>query len=135
MTITQFFEKLNAPLANQRWSWGSVRESDGAVILRVWQDEKVKLDGRHFMKITHHKSYIGNEDNDGYRERNKHAELIRNGGKCYMVMCLVKDSKAEPREIKSFNSNDIFVGGEVIDRDGDTWVEFVDRIPINQAIG
>ncbi len=133
MTITDLFVKLNAPLVNQRWSRGSIRKSDGAVILRVWQDEKIKTDGRHFMRITHHKSYVGNEDNEGYKERNKHAELVKNGSKCYMVMCIVKDPKAEPREIKSFITDDIFVGGEVIEKDGDTWVEFADRIPIRQA--
>ena len=134
MTITQLFDKLNAPLANKRWSWGSIRNFDGAVILRVWQDEKIKIDGRYFMRITHHKSYVGSEGNEGYKERNRHAGLVQNGSKCYMVMCIANDPKETPRKIQSFNSDDIFVGGEVVMRDGDTWVEFADRIPIQRAI-
>ena len=134
MSITDLFYKLNAPLTNPRWSWGSVRDSDGAVILRVWQDRKTKYSDRHFMMITHHEKFVGREDNRGYKERNMHAELIRNGSKCYMVMCLAENVEASPRSIKSFNSNDIFVGGEVIELNGDTWVELSGRIPVTQAI-
>ena len=86
------------------------------------------------MRITHHKSYVGSEGNEGYKERNRHAGLVQNGSKYYMVMCVANDPKEMPRKIQSFNSDDIFVGGEVVMRDGDTWVEFADRIPIQRAI-
>jgi hypothetical protein len=36
------FEKLGAPLKNTVWSWGGVR-ADGAIFLRVWEDEKRKI--------------------------------------------------------------------------------------------
>jgi len=134
LTITDLFKKLNAPLANSRWAWGSVRATDGAVVLRVWQDRKIKNDDRHFMMITHHEKFVGKEENLGYKERNEHAGLIRNGRKCYMVMCLAEDVEASPRTIKSFNFKDVFVGGEVIELNGNTWVELAGRIPVNQAI-
>ncbi len=134
MSITDLFKKLNAPLTNSRWAWGSVRESDGAVILRVWQDRKIKHDDRHFMMVTHHEKFKGNENNLGYKERNEQVELIRNGRKCLMVMCLAVDVEAAPRAIKSFNSVDIFVGGEVLELNGNTWVELAARIPVKDAI-
>ena len=134
MPITDFFKRLHAPLANARWSWGSVRESDEIVFLRVWQDRKIKHDGRHFMMITHHEKFDGNKDNLGYKERNEHVELIRAGSKCFMVMCLVDDVDAAPRKIKSFNSKDIFIGGEILEINGNTWMELAGRIPVKDAI-
>jgi hypothetical protein len=52
VTLTEFFAYLEAPLANQRWSWGAVRPSDGAVLLRVWQDEQRKMDGPWLTQVT-----------------------------------------------------------------------------------
>ena len=49
MSISGLFTLLGAPLANNRWSWGSQRASDGAVFLRVWQDLKFDKDGRIHM--------------------------------------------------------------------------------------
>jgi hypothetical protein len=40
-----------------------------------------------------------------------------------MVMCLAEDVNAAPRKIRSFNSDEVFVGGRVIELNGDTWVE------------
>lgn len=31
MTLSGFFEKLGAPLNNPRWSWVSIRDSDGVI--------------------------------------------------------------------------------------------------------
>ena len=83
MTQTQLFKSLGAPLANSRWSWGSVRSSDNAV----------------------------------------------------MVMCLAEDVTAVLRTIKSFNKDEVFVGGEVIDLNGDTWVQRAGRKPVAEVKG
>ncbi len=128
MSLTAYFKRLGAPLKNSRWSWGAVRESDGAIFLRVWQDQKVRLDGKTYMMVTHHDAYVGNESSPGYRERLQHVSLARAGRPVYMIMCSVDDPEASPRKIKSFNKNDVFVGGELIERDGDTWLEFADRV-------
>ena len=106
-----------------------MRESDNAVFLRVWQDRKTYVDGKWYMMVTHHEAYAGNESSPGYRERLEHVELIRSGSPVYMIMCLVEDPNASPRKIKSFNRNDIFVGGDVIEEDGNSWVELADRVP------
>ena len=128
MSLTAYFERLGAPLKNSRWSWGAVREADGAVFLRVWQDQKVRLDGKTYMMVTHHDAYVGNKSSPGYRERLQHVELARDGRPTYMIMCLVDDPEASPRIIKSFNKDDVFVGGELIEHDGDAWLEFADRV-------
>ena len=128
MSLTQHFEKLGAPLTNSRWSWGSVRESDGAVFLRVWQDQKIRIDGKSYMLVTHHAAYVGNESSLGYTERLGHVDLARKGSKVYMIICIVKDPDAIPREIGSFIKDDVFLGGEIIDHEGDTWIEQAGRV-------
>ena len=133
MTQTQLFKYLGAPLANSRWSWGSVRLQDGAVFLRVWQDRKRKHEGSWYMMVTHHEKYLGKEDNLGYQERLEHVAKIRDGARCFMIMCLAEDVDAVPRKIQSFNSNEIFVGGKFVELDGDAWVEMVARKPISQV--
>ena len=127
MSLTAHFAKLGAPLRNSRWSWGSVRESDGAVFLRVWQDEKVKIDGRTFMMVTHHAAYVGNESSPGYRERMQHVELAKSGSTVYMIVCIVRDAEESPRKIDRFIKDDVFIGGEIIDYNGDTWIEQAGR--------
>ena len=133
MSLTDLFKKLDAQLANPRWSWGSTR-SDGSVFLRVWQDRKEKINDRWHMMIAHHEKYTDNEENLGYQERLAHIAAIKNGAKCYMIMCLAKDANASPRAIKSFNENDIFVGGSIIKFEGNTYIELADRHPIKEII-
>jgi hypothetical protein len=127
VTLTDFFKYLGAPLANSRWSWGSVRPSDGSVLLRVWQDEQQKIDGNWFTQVTFPDFFKANPGNLGYSERLEHVELIRSGSPSYMVMCLARDVHADPREIKSFNRDDVFVGGRLIDTDKGVFLERASR--------
>jgi len=133
VSLTAHFARLGAPLKNSRWSWGSVRESDGAVFLRVWQDQTKTVDGRRYALVTHHEAYIGNEGSPGYRERLSHVALAESGRPVYLVMCLVRDPNERPRKIKSFNKDDVFVGGAVIEMGGDKWIELADRVSVDKV--
>jgi hypothetical protein len=135
MSLSTFFTKLGAPLANVRWSWGSVRP-DGSVVLRVWQDRTKKFDDKLCVQLTHLEKYGDGRgaDNLGYSERLEHLQLIRNGAKAILVMCLAKDPTASPREILSFNKEDVFIGGSLRNVDGDTWIELASRVPIKSVI-
>ena len=133
MTQSELFKYLGAPLANVRWSWGAIRSQDGAVVLRVWQDKKRKIDGKWYMELTNHKAYLGNESDPGFSERLSHVEKIRAGAKTYMVMCEAEDPAAQPRDIKCFNEREVFVGGLIVAADGDWWLEQVGRMPIREA--
>jgi hypothetical protein len=86
MSITTLFEKLGAPLANSRWSWGGVRE-DGSVVLRVWQNDARRMDGVPHVRLTHHAAFVGREDNLGYQERLQQLARARDGAPYFMVMC------------------------------------------------
>jgi len=132
VSLTQFFAKIGVPLKNSRWSWGGVRE-DGTIILRVWQDRKIKHDGAHYMQLSHLQKYGEGQDNLGYMERLEHIKLIQNGAKCYMVMCLAKDPASSPREIQSFNKNNLFLGGKLCEIDSDWFIEIAASIPVQSA--
>ena len=131
MSLSKLFERMNSPLANNRWSWGAIR-SDGTVLLRVWQDETKTIEGKRFVRVTYHEKFTDRQDNLGYQERLGHVDLISKGAQAYLIMCLAKDVNEIPRQIKSYNSKDVFVAGSVCELDGDTWIEIVDRIPISK---
>jgi hypothetical protein len=128
-----FFEMLSAPLTNYRWSWGAVRTKDGAVFLRVWQDELAVQDGSQFARMTRHTAFIGRSNNCGYRERLKHVERIRGGAPCYLIKCEAMDLTESPRRVRRFNADRVFRGGRVVERDGDSWVEVLVGVPVGEV--
>ena len=134
MSQKALFERLGAPLANVRRSWGAVRASDGVVFLRVWEDQSKTIDGKSFMRLTANEHFKENDRTDfGYQERLNHVALIRGGAVSYMIVCVVEDVNAIPRKIKKFNSNEVFPGGQLVDADGDTWLELGNRIRVQAA--
>lgn len=126
------FEQVGAPLKNVRWSWGAIREGDGTVFLRAWQDRTRVVEKQLQVLVTHFEKYEDRQDNPGHLERLQHVEAIQNGAKCFAVMCLAKDPDADPREIKSVNDRELFLGGSLV-RDGvDYWLNLVDRVPLRE---
>lgn len=123
---------LGAPLVNLRWSWGAVRKSDGAVILRVWKDNLRSDNGRDFVRVNWKSRRAPHPVSHGRRERVKHVELIMGGAPCYLVMCEAEDPRANPRRVKGFNSEQIFPGGEVQERDDGWWVEVRSGLPVSK---
>ena len=134
MSITGFFERLGAPLANSRWSWGAQRASDGAVFLRVWQDLKKVDGGRRYLLLDLHHGVPGDPKNLGHQERLRHIEAVRGGARCYLVMCIAVDVQARPRTILDFHDADIFVGGELMEKDGSLWIEMAGRRPVSDVL-
>jgi len=130
MTLTELFVYLGAPLNNPRWSWGAVREIDGTVFLRVWQGEENRIEGRYFTRISANGFYLARHPKDfGYVERSKHIELIRGGAKSYMIMCRGREVEGSPSEIVGFDDNELFEGGDLIEIDGEFWLQRVRRKP------
>lgn len=125
--ISQFFYALKAPLRIMRQSWGAVRE-DGAVFLRVWQDRCEMHDGARYVQLTHLGKYGSDSSNFGYNERCSHVDMIRRGARCYLVMCVAKNTEASPRAIKSFDNDFVFVGGALKEFDGDWWIELAGKV-------
>jgi hypothetical protein len=131
---SEFFRRLGAPLVNVVWSWGAVRGSDGVVFLRVWQDRERKVDGKWYTMLAHHEVFVEDPTNLGWQERLAHVARIREGAPCYLVMCEAKDVNASPRASKSFNDRDVFVGGALVDMDGDWWIERTGRVAARELM-
>ena len=102
---------------------------DGSVVLRAWQDQVFRKDNKTFIRLTKHSAFEDSPDNLGYKERIEHLKKVEGGSKCFLVMCRAVDTRNKPREIASFNSEDIFVGGELLSHEGDQWIELADRKP------
>ena len=132
MSISSLFARLGAPLANSRWSWGAVRSFDGAVFLRVWQDHKFIEDGRMHMQVDRHTpDEIGSL---GLQERLAHIARIRAGAPCFMVMCRAQDIDVVPRKIQDFDDVDLFVGGDIVERNGAIWIQVTGRKPVDSVV-
>jgi hypothetical protein len=111
------------------WSWGSIRPSDGVVFLRVWQDHTRNIDGKYWVQISHCAKYRDKPDDLGHQERLKHIEKIRERAKSFLIMCSAVDVKVLPRKIKKFNEKEVFPCGELIELDGEVWIEQLPRVP------
>ena len=133
LSLTEIFASVGAPLANSRWSWGAQRRADGAVFLRVWQDECKKIEGKRVVCLNAREAFEDKSDNLGYVERNQHVAQVRNGNPCYLIMCHAVDPKASPRTIANFNGREVFVGGELHAFDGDAWIELKARATIGSV--
>jgi hypothetical protein len=72
-------------------------------------------------------------DTSGSRERLQHLAEIEPGKPVYLIMCRVKDPSASPREIETFDSRFVWLGGELIEHDDDVWIELADKLPVAQA--
>ena len=133
MSLTDFYRKLGAPLTNNRWSWGSTMQ-DGTVLLRVWQDRVEKIDGKRYVVVANHNIEAYTPNNLGYKERLDHLRTASAGSNCLLIMCLAKDPEVNPRSIKSYNKNYVFVGGTTIEKDERTYMEIVDKISVDKII-
>ncbi len=134
MSQKQLFERLGSPLVNARWSWGAIRARDGVVFLRVWQDEIKRVDGRLFMRVTANHFFQSHDpSNLGWLERLKHIDSVRGGATSYMVMCVAENANAIPRKVQSFNQDEVFTAGQLIEADGDTWLELGPRVRVQDV--
>ena len=134
MSQKALFERLGAPLRNSRWSWGSVRPTDGTVFLRVWQDEVKRIDSKQnlYVRIT---DLPSDNDGPGFNERLEHVALIKDGASLLMVMCRARNPEISPREMLDFNKQELFLGGDHLeDENGCLWVEIRKRVPLREEL-
>lgn len=112
LSLTEFFKiKLNAPMLNNRWSWGAIKADGTAVYLSVWQDE-IKRDDPKDPNSPTWVDVLWNEklwrEINGATlardERIQHIDQLKSGVKGYAVVKVAKDIKSMPREMKEFNS-------------------------------
>ena len=129
--ITSLFQSLDAPLKNQRWSWGA-ESSKGDIYLRVWKDELAIIYDKHYYRVTHKAKFINNQSHPGYRERLRHVDQIKSGCNSFMVICTAEDPNVLPRTFVGYERGYISVGGKIINIDGDDWLEEKDRVDLRK---
>lgn len=99
--------------------------------MRYALSSKGSLNGKRYTCVNA-ASFFGDESSNlGHAERLRHVEMIRSGAPAYMIMCLAVDPKAAPRMIASFNEREVFLGGELVEADGDWWLERAARRSID----
>lgn len=132
MNVTTLFKALNAPLSNSRTSWGAVRP-DGVVVLRVWQHEPLRVDQLNYLRVLRRTPEEQAANPTGYPERISHLDLVAKGAPCYLVVCIAKNINAEQLEIRECIDDAVFVGGHVLERDNDVWIEKGKRVALAEA--
>ena len=130
----EIFDYLGAPLKNQRTSWGSVKD-DGTIFLRVWIDEKKKVDGKWQWRLTKYRCFLQDKRNSvGWKERLTHIESIKNGIKCFLV---VVNPTKDPKDIADCADRELGFAMQdrgyrlenlYEDEEGDYWAEVGDPI-------
>lgn len=141
-TISELFARLQAPLSNVRWSWGSVRAADNAIFLRVWSDQQLRDGDKVYYRLTDFGYYNEHPGDNGWNERWRHVQSLlsqnRKDGtvrpaKAFLIICEPVDRDAKPRAIKQWNDTNVLVGGELIERNGDYWIERAGALKVDQA--
>lgn len=132
MSLSDMFERLGAPLANNRWSWGAIRP-DGTVFVRVWSDETEQVDGARYVRLINRAAYQDVDDNLGFAERCAHVEMLANGADGYAIMCTAREPRARSREIVSYDRRSLIRLGPILTIDGDEWAAMAERVPLAAA--
>lgn len=103
--ISKFFESLDLPFRNIRWSWGARR--DNLLLLRTWDDE---YRGRtKTVTVLREPSGYKQSESYGLDERIVHLQALWGGELAgYTVIAMVKDAGAHPREIKTYREDVVF---------------------------
>jgi hypothetical protein len=129
-SYTEFLRRLGAPLKIARQSWGSVRKSDEAVFLTVWQDKTERVGDCLCGQLT----FDSNTTSAGAKERLRHIAMIQNGATCFLISAIPKDKHAHPRTVKDCRDDAVFVGGEIIDHKGALWIKLGRLVPIAEVL-
>lgn len=128
--INAFFATvLNAPLANPRWSWGAVNEFGASVFLRLWRMDLTVVDGRRCISVLG----TGGADSHGWKERERHIELIKSGHSGYGVLC--DKGRPDSGTITGFDQANLAKLGQVFEKNGEVFVEFLDMVSVAFALG
>ena len=132
MPMSLMFEKLGAPLHNKVWSWGAIKHDENIVYLRVWQNETMILDGKSYVQVTYNDN--GLRKKAGHKERQRHIELIKSGAECFLIFCEPKKPLSMPRKVHDYVRDSVFPTSELIERHGETWIQYIAGVPLDRHI-
>lgn len=129
MKPSEFFaKKLSVPLRNSHWSWGAFDPISNRVFLRVWRHEiQNDADGECVQILWENPESKSN----GYPERCKHIEAIRNGADGVGIVCDVADKSAETWRIRDYDDETLLLLGVLFKRGRAIYARIVERFPIS----
>ncbi len=132
MNINRFFtDTLGAQLKNPRWSWGATDPLNHRVYLRVWQDGIQQTATGERIQIARDKP---RRQSNGFNERQKHVDLIRDGAEGFGVACTAVDpNTTDARQIASFDDQFLVRFGHITKEGGNTYAEIVERVPVDEV--
>lgn len=119
-----------------------MREGDNALFLRVWSDQRWLEADKVYLRLTDFGYYNNHPGDNGWNERWRHVQSLLSQNtkdsagrpaKAYLIICEPVNPNAKPRAIKQWNDTNVLVGGEVIEREGDYWIERIGAIKVEQA--
>jgi|GEM_PF-215768 len=117
MRINSFFrDVLHAPVANDRWSWGSMDETRRCIFLRVWHEDITQRNGLTIIRVLAQ----SHTNRHGWAERQRHLELIKAGYDAYAIVCV--KGATSTTSIGSFDSNHLSRLSDLADVEGDLYM-------------
>ena len=120
-----FRDVLHAPVANIRWSWGSIDERSRRVFLRVWRMEIETLDGKRSIRVLSNKK----TNRPGRSERIRHLELIRSGYAAFAVVC--DKASQDAGRILGFDHDQLLRLGQVTEKDDVVSMEILGSVDVH----
>jgi hypothetical protein len=132
MKINCFFtDTLGAQLKNSRWSWGATDPLNHRVYLRVWRNDIQETASGERIRIARDKS---SRLSNGFAERHRHVDLIRDGAEGFGVVCTAADpDTADAPQIKSFDDQLLIRFGRITEEGSNTYAEIVERVRVHEV--
>ncbi|MCL1096305.1 hypothetical protein [Shewanella kaireitica] len=119
---------------NPNWSWGSINHETKSVILRIWENEIIDVNGEQCAEVLNplYSVNINGRKRAGYTERSEHFECILQGYKPYFLVCTPEDGNAEVWSINS-HRKELVIGNHGIfsmNRINDVWYSKLTNLTI-----
>ena len=125
VSLTQFCEELGAKRRNPQWSWCSISSDRSLALFTIWEDQ---IDDGQYIFTTKPRESDTRKKAGRTELISVLDETIQNGIAAYGILCRVVDIDANPRQIKSFNSD--FLMDLRVRREGDDYIgQIVGHIP------
>jgi putative restriction endonuclease len=129
-SISSFFrDVLTAPLANVRWSWGTVDDRARRVFLRLW---RLDLRSEGEVQLIQVREPFATRS-QGLAERERHIGLIGKGYSAYGVLCDM--SSPGSATIRDFDKHHVLRLGRIVEESQSLLMEVVERIPTSSIRG
>jgi hypothetical protein len=126
--ISKFLVRLGFPLHNTRWSWGA--RSKLGVLLTTWTDG---LDETGRFVCVFGRSSQGRSHANS-KERLDHLRTLWSGGLAgYAVIATAQDTTAQPRKIRSYDSENVrAIVSLIAQPDGSIWAEIGEDVSVKK---